>query len=92
MVEKAQALSLCKASVFFGAQVLRGRETRSDGQGERSSGSNERRSVERTSVFVERTSLRGAMREPEVSAVVRLTFAWSDSPGASETRVRFRLA
>jgi len=52
VVEKAQALSLCKASVFFGAQVLRGRETRSDDQGERSSGSNERRSVERTSVFV----------------------------------------
>jgi hypothetical protein len=36
-VKEAQALSLCKASVFFGAQVPRGREARSGESGERSS-------------------------------------------------------
>jgi len=64
VVTKAQALSICKASVFFGAQVLRGREARSNENGEQSSGSFKRTTAERTSVFVERTTLRGAMREP----------------------------
>jgi hypothetical protein len=64
-VTKAQALSICNVSVFFGAQVLRGREARSNENGEQSSGSFRRKTAERTSVFVERTTLRGAMREPE---------------------------
>jgi len=42
VVTKAQALSICKVSVFFGAQVLRGREARKDENGEQSSGSSRR--------------------------------------------------
>jgi len=65
VVEKAQALSICKASVFFGAQVLRGREARLQERGERSSSSYERTAVKRTSVFVRTHHPSRGMREPE---------------------------
>jgi len=51
-VEKAQALFVCRASVFFGAQVPRGEEARLRENGERSSRSRKSTAVERTSVFV----------------------------------------
>jgi hypothetical protein len=92
VVTKAQALSICKASVFFGAQVLRGREARSDETGEQSSVSNERTAGERTSVFAERTALRGEMREPEASVVNHTALARGETPGASRTRERIRLS
>jgi len=50
-VKKAQVLVICKASVFFGAQVLRGRDTHPDEREERSSCPSRRTAVERTSVF-----------------------------------------
>jgi len=51
-VAKAQALFVCRASVFFGAQVPRGEEARLRENGERSSRSCKGTAVERTSVLV----------------------------------------
>jgi hypothetical protein len=92
VVEKAQALSSCKASVFFGAQVLRGREARLQERGERSSSSYKRTAVERTSVFVGTHDPSRGMREPEASAMSRPALARSEASGAGRTRERFRLS
>jgi len=63
--EKAQVLLSCKASVHFGAQVLRGQRPTWQARGA-ILGLARRMAVERTSVFVERFSLCGVLREPEV--------------------------
>jgi len=91
-VEKAQALSSCKASVFFGAQVLRGREAHLHERGERSSISYKRTAVERTSVFVGTHDPSRGMREAEASAMSRPALARSEASGAGRTRERFRLS
>jgi len=92
VVEKTQALSSCKASVFFGAQVLRGREARLQECGERSSSSYKRTAVERTSVFVGTHDPSRGVREPEASAMSCPALARSEASGASRTRERFRLS
>lgn len=91
VVQKAQVSPLCNVSVFFGAQVLRGRNAHSDGSGEKSPASPERMTVERTSVFV------GTHRPSRDDAgagglaMVRPTFTWDAPSGAGTTRERFRL-
>jgi len=91
-VKKAQVLVICKASVFFGAQVLRGRETHLNEPGERSSGSYECIAAERTSVFVGTHHPSRGDAGTGGLAVIHLAFARSEVPGASRTRERFRLS